>query len=234
VESGTVYPYRTLQLTRPSVAALPRGLAAERQSLCRQPMLMLGPAMGRPEQQSACAAVTRGRDTGPSAASVPMQAACTVGRGKELAAQSSMCGASVQGDPASLPCRLRPRQRFSSSRGVGLPAERPALHPNLHARPSGMKRAMRFPLARRTIWRSLPRCLVGCAQGSGLPRPVGTLRANDRSQVAGAVFSREMRIRAETLDLGFRPRPRRIWAHRVRCATVLGCVRSRPSTSTAP
>jgi hypothetical protein len=32
MESGTVYPYRTLKLTKPSVAALPRGFAAERQS----------------------------------------------------------------------------------------------------------------------------------------------------------------------------------------------------------
>ena len=35
MESGTVHPYRTLQLTRPSVAALLRDLAAERQSLGR-------------------------------------------------------------------------------------------------------------------------------------------------------------------------------------------------------
>lgn len=36
MESGTVYPYRTLKLTWSSVAALPRDHAAERQSLGRR------------------------------------------------------------------------------------------------------------------------------------------------------------------------------------------------------
>jgi hypothetical protein len=47
MESGTVYPYRMLKLTWPSVAALLRDHAAERQSLCGLPRARINGQLAR-------------------------------------------------------------------------------------------------------------------------------------------------------------------------------------------
>jgi hypothetical protein len=91
----------------------------------------------------------------------------------------------------------------------------------------GIGRAMRLGLSGRPCLAALLaapkaadcRNLWPCARGCSIPRADRFVRAENQ---------------AKRLILGFRLRPGRVWAHRVRCATVLECVRSRPGTSRAP
>jgi hypothetical protein len=182
-------------------------------------------------RQIAGAAVTRGRAVRELRVSAPGEAADATGCRVELVARPS--SRSVRsGHPASLPCWLRPRQRFSSSPGVGRATdERPVTSPDSSTTMSGYRARDAVPIGARTIGTTLPRCLVGCAQGSGLPQSVA-LRSRMISPRRRTL--RATRTKAQMLDFGFRLRPARVWAHRVRCATVLECVRSRPGTSRAP